>query len=224
MFFYFLYNQHVAIIGDIKGVSDKASINEAQKKLYDILAEINKKYRKDISSKFIITLDNEFQGLLNNGTSIMRILIDIERLMYPTKVRFGIGIGEITPDIEKKMSLGAEGPGYYRARAALEHIVSNEKRKQTNPSDTRFEIDGDNQSSTVLINTILSLMTVIKESWTDRQREIIWDMLIYQDSQTDLAKRLNIKQPTVHKSLSKGNYYAYKDGLETINEALGEIL
>ena len=224
MYFYFLYNQHVAVIGDIKGITDKVSRNAAQIKLYNVLGEINKKYRKDISSKFIITLDNEFQGLLNNGTSIMRILIDIERLMYPIKVRFGMGIGEITPDIEKKMSLGADGPGYYRAHGALEHIVSKEKRKQTNPSDTRFEIDGDNQSSTMLINTILSLMTVIKEAWTDRQREIIWDMLIHQDSQTDLAKRLNIKQPTVQKSLSKGNYYAYKDAFDTINEALGEIL
>jgi len=224
MFFYFLYNQHIAVIGDIKGVIHKASRNEVQKKLYEVIGEINKKYKKEISSKFIVTLDNEFQGLLNNGTSIMRILLDFERLMFPIKVRFGVGIGEITPEVDRKMSQGADGPGYYLAQAALEHIINDEKRKQTNPSDTRFEIEGDNQSSAILINTTLSLMTVIKESWTDRQREIIWDMLIHQDSQTDLAKRLNIKQPTVQKSLSKGKYYAYKDAFDTINEALGEIL
>lgn len=74
-----------------------------------------------------------------------------------------------------------------------------------------------------MLNTILELMTAIKESWSDRQREIIWNMLEYQDSQIDVAKRLKIQQPTVQKSFSKGKYYAYKDALDTIGKAVEEI-
>ena len=74
-----------------------------------------------------------------------------------------------------------------------------------------------------MINTILSLLTAIKDLWSDRQREIIWDMLEHQDSQVDVAKRLKIKQPAVQKSLAKGKYYAYKDALETLGKALEEI-
>jgi hypothetical protein len=66
-------------------------------------------------------------------------------------------------------------------------------------------------------------MTVIKDTWSDRQREIIWDMLEHQDSQLNAAKRLEIKQPSVQKSLSKGKYYAYKEALDTIGQALGGI-
>ena len=67
-------------------------------------------------------------------------------------------------------------------------------------------------------------MTGIKEFWTDRQREIIWDMLEHQDSQTDVARRLGIKQPTVQKSLSKGKYYTYKEGLDIINREFDKLL
>ena len=70
---------------------------------------------------------------------------------------------------------------------------------------------------------MLSLLTVIKEAWSERQREVIGDMLEHQDSQVSIAMRLNIKQPTVQKMLSGGKYYAYKEALDNISKALGEI-
>jgi hypothetical protein len=223
MFFIFSYKPQIALIGDIKESKKLSNRNEVQKNLNIVLEEINKKYKNDISSKFIITLGDEFQGLLCNGANTMEIISEIERKMHPVKIRFGVGIGEITTDINKELSIGADGPGYYMARTAIEYLKDNEKRKQAKSTDIRFEINGDNRSSTTMINTILSLITVIKESWSDRQREIIWDMLEHQDSQLEVAKRLAIKQPTVQKSLSKGNYYTYKDAVDTIGQALAEI-
>lgn len=223
MFFFFINNPYVAIIGDIKESKKIDNRNEVQKRLKQVLEEINEKYDNDISSMFIITLGDEFQGLLCNGANTMYIISEIERKMYPVKIRFGVGVGTITTEVRKEMSIGADGPGYYKARNALEVLKDNEKKKQTNAADIRIEIESDNQATTIMINTILSLLTVIKDSWSDRQREIIWDMLEHQDSQIDVAKRLKIKQPAVQKSLSKGKYYAYKDALDTIGKALAEI-
>jgi len=223
MYFFFLNNPYVAIIGDIKESKKINNRNEIQKKLIQVLEEINLKYDTDISSKFIITLGDEFQGLLCNGANTLRIISEIERKMYPIKIRFGVGVGTITTEVNKEMSLGADGPGYYKARNAIEYLKDNEKKNQTNTADIRFEVDSENQSTTIMINTILSLLTAIKDLWSDRQREIIWDMLEHQDSQVDVAKRLKIKQPAVQKSLAKGKYYAYKDALETIGKALEEI-
>ena len=138
-------------------------------------------------------------------------------------MRFGIGIGKITTDVNKEMALGADGPGYYKARNAIEYLKDNENKKQAIAADVRFEVESDNQATTIMLNTILELMTAIKESWSDRQREIIWNMLEYQDSQINVAKRLKIQQPAVQKSFSKGKYYAYKDALDTIGKALEEI-
>lgn len=138
-----------------------------------VLQEINLKYENDISSKFMITLGDEFQGLLCNGANVMHIITEIEQKMYLIKMRFGV--------------------------------------------------DGENQGTTMLLNCILSLLTVIKSSWSKRQREVIWDMLQNQDSQIEMAKRFNIKQPTVQKILSTGKYYAYKDSIDTVGKVLEEI-
>ncbi len=223
MFFFFLNNPYIAIIGDIKESKKIDNRSEVQKKLKFVLEEINKKFDDDISSKFIITLGDEFQGLLCNGANTMNIISEIERKMYPIKIRFGVGVGTLTTEVNKEMSLGADGPGYYKARTAIEYLKDNEKRNQTNAADIRIEVESENQATTIMINTILSLLTVIKDSWSDRQREIIWDMLEHQDSQVDVAKRLKIQQPAVQKSLAKGKYYAYKDALDTIGKALGEV-
>lgn len=217
-----LYKSYIAIIGDIKDSKKIKDRNAVQKNLHSVLLDINEKYKKDIYSKFTITLGDEFQGLLSDGVNTMNIITEIEQRMYPVKLRFGVGIGAITTDINTEIALGADGPGYYMARTAIEYIKSDEKKKQTNTADIRIEIDGNNETAQIL-NTILSLMTVIKEGWSDRQREIIWDMLKFQDSQLNAAKRLNITQPSVQKSLSKGNYYAYKDASETLAKILSEI-
>ncbi|NLJ59106.1 MAG: hypothetical protein GX339_09715 [Tissierellia bacterium] len=223
MFFSFKNSPYIAVIGDIRDSKKIKQRSEVQRKLKSILEEINEKYYGDIVSKFMITLGDEFQGLLCKGSNTMDIILEIERKMYPVKIRFGVGIGAITTDINKEMPIGADGPGYYNARKAIDFMKDNEKKKQTNTADIRIEVEGDNQGTTIMINTILSLLTVIKDSWTDRQREIIWDMLEHQDKQVDVAERFNIKQPAVQKSLSKGSYYAYKDALDTISRALAEI-
>jgi hypothetical protein len=223
MFFSFLFNPHIAIIGDIKESKKLQDRKKVQEKLKNVLYDINDKYSSDISSKFMITLGDEFQGLLCNGANTMHIISEIERKLYPVKIRFGIGIGEIITDIDSEMAIGADGPGYYKAREAIEYLKENEKRKQTNSANIRLEIDGENQEPTIMINTVLSLLTVIKDTWSERQREVIGDMLEHQDSQGSVAMRLNIKQPTVQKMLANGKYYAYKEALDTIGKALGEI-
>lgn len=222
-FFFFHLAPYIAVIGDMKESRKMKDRNQAQKDLAKVLEEINLKYDKDISSKFMITLGDEFQGLLCNGANVMHIVTEIEQKMYPVKIRFGIGVGDITTNIDKNMAIGADGPGYYRARDAIEYLKKSEKKKKNSVGDIRFEIDGENQGTAILLNTILSLLTVIKSSWSDRQREVIWDMLENQDSQIETAKRFNIKQPTVQKILSTGRYYAYKDALDTIGKALEEI-
>ncbi len=223
MHFLINYQPYIAIIGDIKGSKAIENRKEVQENLTMALNEINDQYSDDIASRFMITLGDEFQGLLLNGTSVMQIILRIEERLEPVKLRFGIGVGEITTKINPYMAIGADGPGYYRARAAIEYLKENEKRKQSSVSDIRLEVEGENKEPQMLINTIFGLMAALKSSWTMRQREIIQDMLGHRDNQTETARRLNIKQPTVSKVVVTGNYYAFKEAFDTVEKALGEI-
>lgn len=224
MFFFFLdKNPYIAVIGDIKNSKELSDRRQVQEQLKKVLADINQKFEMDISSKFIVTLGDEFQGLLCNGENTVNIIETIEREMYPVRIRFGVGVGTITTDIDSEMALGADGPGYYNARKAIECLKEKEGKNKIQASDIRVEIEQDRYSMAVMMNTILSLMAVLKGEWTERQREIIWDYDQYQDSQKNCAHRLGISQSSVQRSLNNGNYYAYKEAKDTINKVLREI-
>ncbi|HHU04360.1 MAG TPA: hypothetical protein GXZ81_05020 [Fastidiosipila sp.] len=223
MFFSPDFNPYVAIIGDLQDSRQLEDRLQVQEKLKATLNFINESYSADIASKFTITLGDEFQGLLNNGANIMSIIAVIQHRMQPVNIRFGIGVGDVTTTINRDLAIGADGPAYYKARQAIDHLKSSSKRHGVPKADIRLEVDGKDQGTVMLLNTILVLLTTIKSSWTDRQREIIWDMLEHNDSQTAVGDRLGIKQSSVHKSLSGANFNTYREALLQVEEVLGEI-
>lgn len=223
MFFAFKNNSYIAIIGDMKNSKIMNDRNSVQNELRNILSRVNEKYSKDISAKFMITLGDEFQGLLHDGGNVMHIIEEIQREMHPVEIRFGIGVGPITTDINFEMAIGADGPGYYKARQAIEFLKEDERKNMTHASDIRIEVDGDNENAAAMTNTVLSLLTIIKANWTDRQREIIWDTQKYQDSQAKSAGRLKVAQSSIQRGLKSGNFYAYRDAMNTLSNVLIEI-
>lgn len=223
MFFFFNFNPYIAIIGDIKNSKELENRRDTQIKLNSVLNNINAKYKSVISAKFMITLGDEFQGLLRRGDGALDIIEEIQRAMYPVKIRFGIGVGQITTEINAEMAIGADGPGYYKAREAIEMLKNSEYRNKTQAANIRIEVENDENSITIMLNTIFSLMAVIQNNWSKRQREIVWAYEQYGGSQLECAERLNISQSSVQRSLINSNYYAYKDAKETVNTVLREI-
>lgn len=114
--------------------------------------------------------------------------------MKPTEIRFGIGVGRITTRINAKMAIGADGPGFYNARKAIESLRADEQKNKTCPTEVRIEMDEDEKNVAMLINTIFKLMKVIRNNWTNRQREIIEELEKSGGNQTECAKRLGVAQ------------------------------
>lgn len=214
---------YIAIIGDIKNSREIGHKGEVQNKLNSVLKVINEKYNSMIAAKFMITLGDEFQGLLLEGVNVVDIIEEIQMRMFPQQIRFGIGIGRITTDINPDMAIGADGPGYYNARMAIEYVKHSEQRSKTQSSDIRIEIEKDSKSLSVTLNTIFMLMTVIQRDWSPRQKEIIWEFEKRECSQAECARRLNISQSSVQRSLTSSNYYAYKEAKESVSKVLKEI-
>lgn len=214
---------YIAIIGDIKESKKLEGRKNIQLKLNDILNRINSKYETSISAKFIITLGDEFQGLLCEGQNVIDIVEEIQWEMYPVSIRFGIGFGKMTTDIKPEMAIGADGPAYYKAREAIQQLKEIEQKNKTQASDIRIEIEEDTHSISVMLNTILTMMAVIKTNWSERQREIIFEFDKHKGSQMECAKRLGISQSSVQRGLINGNYYAYREAKETVKNVVKEI-
>lgn len=222
MLFCFFYDKYVAIIGDIvdsKNINNRKSI---QRKFKNVLTEINAKFSEDIASQFTITLGDEFQGLLKNRDNIMKIICEIEMAMSPIELRFGIGIGGVSTDINFDNSPEIDGPAYHRARKMIKEMES--KKFQYTERHTNIMICSEENNIEIdeLLNSILSVCTALKSKWTDRQKEIIYAFLSNDENQYKAAHILNIGQPSVNKALSKARFYSYKSAIDTVNSFLSK--
>lgn len=222
MLFSFAYTPYIAVIGDIVESKKLKNRNAVQETLRQVLAGINARHGGRIASKFMITLGDEFQGLLRAGDCAMEILDTIERGMYPTRLRFGIGVGGITTNIDPELPLGADGPAYYNARRMLEELKAAGKRKMESRHNIKIAIEQYEEVSE-LLNAVFSLNTALKARWTDRQREVIGAYLSCGGTQSEAAQRLGIHQSNVQKALASADFYTYQKAVGTVAKILSEI-
>lgn len=215
-----LYIVIIADIIDSRNIDDRQS---TQKRLETVLGQINHSYQYAIASRFIITLGDEFQGVLHDGPAVMRILDRIQRDMYPTEFRFGIGIGSLSVALRLGTSLGSDGSAFHLARASVEEVKALESKKSEAKTNLLIGIEGNEQMAT-LLNTIFKLTWALQNSWTLRQREIIGALQQHNETQAETAKRLGIVQSSVQKSIASSQYYTYKEASSVIGNALKEII
>jgi hypothetical protein len=214
---------YIAIIGDVKSSKTLNNRNEVQEKLKKTLNDVNSLYSENIAAKFLITLGDEFQGLLFYTEKIVKIIKYIQREMYPVKIRFGVGIGEISTKINKDAAIGADGPAFYAARNTISMIHDCEKKIKKQAPDIQVNKYDDDIFEITEINTLLSLIKAIEDSWTEKQRYTIWDMIVNQGSQESCALRLNTSQSTIARRLADGKYVVYINALKIIEEAIGKL-
>lgn len=220
--------RYAAIIGDIVNSRKIENRNEIQKRLKNLLDDINKKYHEYIASKFIITLGDEFQGLLKNPDKAIEIISYIEIGLLSVEVRFGIGIGAISTDINYENSSEVDGPAYHRAREMISRIECIEKQYTERISNVMISSTDDKHQSKnycidELLNSILSVCTALKSKWTERQKEIILTYLSNGQNQYKTANALSIGQSSVNKALKSAKYYTYKYAMETIEKYLSKF-
>lgn len=113
--------RYVALIGDLVGSRRLATEdrNRTQIELAELLGELDAVAGGDLASRFVITVGDEFQGLLTRAGPLPTLLNRIATAGLPARIRLGIGRGRLdTPRLPT--AIGMDGPCFHRARAALE--------------------------------------------------------------------------------------------------------
>lgn len=218
-------NCYLAIIGDI--VNSKKIVGEHRKQLQNrleaTLDNVNQLYQDYIVSDFLITLGDEFQGLLRPNAPlyeiISRFVEDINVNRYKEKfveVRFGIGLGRILTDI-KKVALGMDGPAFHYARNALERSHEIKGHAIVFRAEPSTIIEQDETT----INALLGLLAVSRKFWIHKASKFN-DFLPYlreNKNQKDIANLLNCTQPLVSKQVASAYWNEIKE-LELTVDAL----
>ncbi len=215
---------YCAIIGDMIDSRSNRDRNWLQNHLSGILVELNRRYAYDLASLFTITIGDEFQGLLKNTENLFAIIDYIKFVMYPQKIRFGIGFGDVETAIDNNKALGADGPAYHNARDAMDILKSTESMYEQPVRDVLLVWDNKPSGNMVdIINAALSTCALIESNWTYKQREVV-DLLQQGGvTQSNMAEKLKIEQTSVHRRLKAADYYTYKYVKEAVTKAANEV-
>lgn len=117
---------YITLICDIKSSRNIKDREKIQLLLISTLKKCNEQFKKYIVSDFIITLGDEWQGLLEENTPVNDI-INFFHNELPKTLDFyvAIGIGEITiHDFELTVNQ-LDGPSFHLARKAMKYAKKN---------------------------------------------------------------------------------------------------
>ena len=204
-----MYLALIADVIDSKMVEERFDL---QKQLEKTLRKMNELFGDYLASCFTLTLGDEFQALLKVDAPVFQIIDTLRSELSPTQLRFGIGLGEIATAIDPLQSIGADGPAYWNARAAINLV-----HQKNDYGNTQIYFSSGNDSKDLLVNALIASGEAIRSGWRGSQEEILLDLLkrfVYSEnfSQQDLAQSLDINPSALSKRLKSSSIRVYLRG------------
>ena len=203
---------YLALIADVIDSKIVQERFDLQKQLEKTLQTMNELFGEFIASNFTLTLGDEFQGLLKVDAPVFQIIDTLRSELTPTQLRFGIGLGEIVTDIDPLQSIGADGPAYWNARAAINLV-----HQKNDYGNTQIYFSCGKEKQDFFVNALIASGEAIRSGWRGSQEEILLDLLkrcVYSEnfSQQDLAQSLEINPSALSKRLKSSSIRVYLRG------------
>ena len=204
-----MYLALIADVIDSKMVQERFDL---QKQVEKTLQKMNELFGDYLVSRFTLTLGDEFQALLKVGAPIFQIIDTLRSELTPTQLRFGIGLGEIVTAIDPLQSVGADGPAYWNARAAINFV-----HQKNDYGNTQIYFSSGKENQDFFVNALIASGEAIRSGWRDSQEEILLNLLkrsVYSESfsQQDLAQSLSINPSALSKRLRSSSIRVYLRG------------
>ena len=204
-----MYLALIADVIDSKTVQERLDL---QKQVEKTLQKMNELFGDYLASRFSLTLGDEFQALLKVDAPVFQIIDTLRSELTPTQLRFGIGLGEIVTAIDPLQSVGADGPAYWNARAAINFV-----HQKNDYGNTQIYFSSGKENQDFFVNALIASGEAIRSGWRDSQEEILLNLLkrsVYSESfsQQDLAQSLAINPSALSKRLKSSSVRVYLRG------------
>lgn len=184
-------HHYCVIIGDIDKSRTLQRRARIQEKFKEAVAAINKEFKNDIASKFLITLGDEFQGVLLTPLHNYQLICRFQELIEPVSFTFGVGIGMLATPLNTKEAIGMDGECFYRARNAIQQ-AKKEKKKLV------YDFD---DPAVVLVNAIVASVDAHGKLLNTTQQKIA-QLRNKGLTQRAIAQKLRITKQAVSKAIS----------------------
>jgi len=111
--------EYTTIICDLRKSRSLPNREAVQRKLIETIKEANVLYASTLVSPFLITIGDEWQGLLVQPGDYQKVLDFFRARLTGLSFYAGVGVGEVSiHDFELTVNQ-LDGPSFYKARAAL---------------------------------------------------------------------------------------------------------
>ncbi len=205
----------VAVLADLAGSRRMSQSNRSktQGDLDALMKHINREYRTALLAEFLVTLGDEFQGLLKTATVVPQIVQDVNERLPGTRIRIAISRGRLSTPL-KKVALGTDGPVWYAARDLLTDMRKNDRY---GAAFTGFGAGADR-----ILNALAGLLTHQWRRLRSSQREIISEFRVQQHARKELASKLGVTQQALSNRARSSGYREYAAGLEALSILLNQ--
>ena len=111
--------EYMTVICDLKDSKQLADRESVQYRLIDALKEANANFASVLAAPFIITIGDEWQGLLAYPCDYKSVLDFFCGKLAGLEFYTGVGIGEVTIHNFELTVNQLDGPSFYKARMAI---------------------------------------------------------------------------------------------------------
>lgn len=203
------------MIGDMvrsRSVSP-AQRSRIQEEFTELIEGLNQLYGGHLRAKFIITLGDEFQGLLRDAEIIPDLVWTLERRFTARVLRLGFGYGSIHTSI-KEYAINVDGPALHSARSSLEAA---KRRSWAGGVFTGFGATLD-----PALNGFARVLHHQRATWPARQREVVLGLHDGRKG-TVIAAELGITKQAVSRYAALAGWDAYVQAERGWSALLGTL-
>lgn len=194
----------IALIADMVRSRDLPRLqrSQAQLRFSEFIAGLNTKYKKAILARFVVTLGDEFQGLLSDADVLPDLLWDLHYNFHMRALRVGIGFGTIDTALGKN-AINIDGPALHHARDAIETA------KKDRLLGGVFLGFGDSMDAAC--NGFARLLQFHRARLKKQQRKVM-GLLRQSLTQAAIAEQMNISRQAVSSYAAAAGWDAYHEG------------
>jgi len=188
--------RYLAVIGDLQRSREDPDRARTQSRLERALESLNGRLSAEIlESSFIITLGDEFQGLLNIPGKVFEVITEIDRHLEGRPLRYGLGWGRLSTE-RREQALGMDGPCFHHAREAMTLAKSEE---------LRVFVRGFGDESDGVLNSFLALIDGVRGRWKPAQEETV-RLMRMSKLQREVAAQRGVSTSVISETLKSAQY------------------
>lgn len=184
--------KYIVIVTDVVNSRKIKDRNKFKQVLHKAILHLNKKYKASFTAPIKILKGIDELAMVIKHTDVIYSIIDeLNSAIAPVNMRYAIVLGKIDTGIMQKDVSKMDGEAFHRATYHIKALKKNELLISSNVFDTYS-------------SKSINLLQILKSKWTIKQRKI-YNLYKRLNNQQEIAKKMNVTQQTISKTLNSIN-------------------